>query len=551
MTTTSTTPDAPGAATGPPAADMSAADMPAAGRSVAAGADGPTGGHAGARAGARPGARSGGRLGSPEGWPVYRQLIGGAWSDAHGGGRFPDRSPYTGDVIASVPASTASDMRRAIIVADQAAPGWAASRPVQRQEILLRAANIVTRREPEIRALLAAETGCAAAFAGFQVEQAVALLRQAADWPYRAGGEVIASDTPGVRAVAERRPVGVVGSFTPWNGAFVLAFRGVVNPLVWGNTVVVKPSEYAPICAGLLPAEILTEAGLPDGVVNVVTHAPGDADDVAGPLLASPEIACINFTGSSATGAHLAGRAGAALKRTVMELGGRNTLVVLDDADLGQAVDAAAWSAWLHQGQICMSATEILVQRPLYDAVCTGLADRAGQLRAGDPAVPDTDIGPLIHPAARERVAAAVIDAVASGARLLAGGRTDGTCYLPTVLTDVPDGVLLDREEVFGPVIAVRPFDTAADAVARINTSRYGLTCGVIGGQVRAEAVARRVRCGCVHVGGSTIADEPQMPLGGVKASGWGRSGPHSVEDFTALRWLTVRATDGPEFPLR
>lgn len=505
---------------------------------------------AGPVAGSVPGSVPGSVSGSADGRPACRQLVGGRWGEAHGGGRYDDVSPYTGEAIASIPASTGTDARHAVLAAARAASGWAASRPRERQEILLRAANILTRREPQVRRLLAAETGCAAGFATVQIETALALLRQAADWPYRSRGEVIASDIPGVRAVAERTPVGVVASFTSWNTALVLGFRGIVTPLIWGNTVVAKPSEHAPICAGLLPAEILTEAGLPEGVVNVITHAPADAEDVAAPLLHSPEVSVVNFTGSTAAGVQIAGKAGTQLKRTVMELGGRNTLIVLDDADLGQAVNAAAWSAWLHQGQIGMSATEILIQRPAYDAVCAGLAERAAQLRIGDPAAPDTDIGPLITPAAVEQVDGAVTDAIDHGARLLAGGRADGPCYLPTVLADVPDGVRLAREEVFGPVIAVRPFDAVGEAIDRINAGRYGLTCGVIGDRLRGEAIAGRLDVGCVHVGGSTIADEPQMPLGGVKASGWGRSGPHSAEDFTALRWLTIRATDGPGHPL-
>ena len=296
------------------------------------------------------------------------------------------------------------------------------------------AAGIVERRREEIVTLLATETGCASAFAGFQVVTAIRLLRQASNWGYLPVGEIIRSDMPGTFAMALRKPLGVVAGITPWNGAHVLAWRTVVNPVAFGNTVVLKPSEEAPVSAGLLLPEIMAEAGFPAGVVNVVTHAPGEAAPIADEFFERPEVRCINFTGSSATGRLLAERAGRHLKRCVLELGGYNPLIVLADADLEYAVEAAAFAAFFHQGQICMNARKVIVERPVYDEFMERLVARTAALSIGDPAKAGTVIGPLINAAAVQRVAREVNEAVGAGAKVLAGGRADGPCYQPTIL---------------------------------------------------------------------------------------------------------------------
>jgi acyl-CoA reductase-like NAD-dependent aldehyde dehydrogenase len=470
----------------------------------------------------------------------YQQYIGGEWTKSSR--LFDDLDPYRGTVVARVPAGTRADAARAVDAAAAAFPAWAELPPAGKQELFLRAADIVERRKDEIVALLAAETGCASGFAGFQVLTATRLLRQAANWGYLPAGEVIRSDTPGTFALALRRPLGVVAGISPWNGAQVLAWRTVVNPLAFGNTVVLKPSEEAPVSAGLLVAEILEEAGFPPGVVNVVTHAPGEAVPMADEFFERPEVRCINFTGSSATGRILAERAGRALKRCVLELGGYNPLIVLADADLDYAVEAAAFAAFFHSGQICMNARKVLVERAVYGEFIDRLAARAQQLPAGDPADPRTVIGPLITQAARDRVAREVDEAVAAGAKVLVGGTADGPCYLPTILANVPDGARIHSEETFGPVLVAQPVDDADEAVAIANSTSYGLSAGLITrDNQRGFALARRIDAGVVHVNDQTIADEPQLPLGGVKDSGWGRSGPHSMADFTELQWITTR----------
>jgi acyl-CoA reductase-like NAD-dependent aldehyde dehydrogenase len=474
----------------------------------------------------------------------YQQYIGGEWVSSDN--RFDDLDPYRGTVMARVPAGTRADAARAVDAAAAAFPGWAELPPADKQALFLRAADIVERRQAEITALLAAETGCAGAFAGFQVLTATRLLRQAANWGYLPVGEVIRSDTPGTFALALRKPLGVVAGISPWNGAHVLAWRTVVNPVAFGNTVVLKPSEESPVSAGLLVAEIMAEAGFPAGVVNVVTHAPGEAVPIADEFFDRAEVRCINFTGSSATGRMLAERAGRHLKRCVLELGGYNPLIVLADADLDYAVEAAAFAAFFHSGQICMNARKVLVERPVYDTFIDRLVARARSLVVGDPAAAGTVIGPLITPAARDRVAREVEEAVAAGAKVLAGGDTDGPCYRPTILAGVPAGARIHSEETFGPVLVAQPVDNAEEAVAIANSTRYGLSAGLItSDNQRGFALARRIDAGVVHVNDQTIADEPQLPLGGVKDSGWGRSGPASMADFTEVQWITTRDGTG------
>src|SRR6202161_2956357 len=303
----------------------------------------------------------------------YQQYIGGQWAGSDQ--LFDDLDPYRGTVMARIPAGDRADAARAGDAAGAAFPAWAELPPADKQTLFLRAADVVERRRAEIVALLAEETGCAGGFAGFQVLTANRLLRQAADWGNLPVGEVIRSDSPGTFAMALRRPLGVVAGISPWNGAHVLAWRTVVNPLAFGNTVVLKPWEESPVSAGLLIPEIMEEAGFPAGVINVVTHAPGEAVPIADEFFERPEVRCITFTGSSATGRILAERAGRALKRCVLELGGYNPLIVLADADLDYAVEAAAFAAFFHQGQICMSARKVLVERPVYES----FVDRLGK----------------------------------------------------------------------------------------------------------------------------------------------------------------------------
>ncbi len=472
-------------------------------------------------------------------------FIDGVWLET--AATFPDHNPFTGDVVAEVAAGGRAEADKAVTAAAAAFPQWAAMPPGQRQALFLRAADIIDRRLPETVRLLAVETGSSATFASFQVQWSSALMRQAANWGYRPVGDVLLSDTPDRFAMAVRKPLGVVAGFTPWNGAFNLAWRTFALPMAFGNTVVVKPSEEAPISAGLIQAEILEEAGFPAGTVNVVTHAPGAAGAMADVFFERPEVRCVNFTGSDRTGRMLAERAGRSLKRIVLELGGYNPTIILGDADIDDAVNATAFGAFIHQGQVCMCTRKVYVDRAVHDDFVEKLAAKTRTLKAGDPMNPTVIIGPLINEKALEQVESAVHDAVRRGARVVTGGAREGSVYLPTILADVADEsfATTGRDEVFGPVVVIEPFDDVEEALAKAQATPYGLSASIMtGDEQRGLAMAQRFDAGIVHVNGATMAGEPALPNGGVKDSGWGRSGYYSIEDFTEVRLTTV--TSGP-----
>ncbi|HVM55925.1 MAG TPA: aldehyde dehydrogenase family protein [Gaiellaceae bacterium] len=479
----------------------------------------------------------------------FKQYIGGEWVDAADGSTFADLDPYTGELVAHVAAAGVEDANRAIDAATAALPGWAQTPPAERQRIFLKAADVLESRQPEVVDLLARETGASFGFGMFQTMFVPNLFRQAAALAYAPTGQIIPSDT-GAFAMGIRKPVGVVGALAPWNAALILSARSIAAPLALGNTVVLKPSEWSPFSGGLLWGEILGEAGLPAGVLNVVTHAPGAAAAIGDALIEHPAVRRLNFTGSTAVGREIAVAAGRQLKRVVLELGGSNPLIVLADADLDYAVNATAFGAYLHQGQICMSTRRIYVERPIADAFVTRLAEKTEGLKAGDPKEHDTVIGPLISEAALNLVKDRVDSAVKGGARVLAGGEAVGPCYRATLLTDVPADCDFAKHETFGPVASVEVVDSAEEAVARANATTYGLSAGIItSDRDRGFTIAQAIDSGIVHVNDQTVADEPQMPFGGVKDSGFGRFGGQAVVDeFTELRWVTIRSGTHP-FP--
>jgi acyl-CoA reductase-like NAD-dependent aldehyde dehydrogenase len=480
---------------------------------------------------------------------VRQQFIGGIWTGAAAGETFDDLDPYTGEVVARVAAGDRVDAQRAIEAAAAAFDGWWHGPPAERQRIFLKAADILESRRDEVISLLARETGSTFGFGMFQLGFVAGLLRQAAALAYAPIGQIIPSDV-GAFSMGLRRPVGVVGAIAPWNAALILSARSIASPLALGNTVVLKPSELSPYVGGLIWGEIFGEAGLPAGVLNIVTHAPGAAAEIGAELVENPRVRRINFTGSTPTGRSLAEAAGRNLKRIVLELGGYNPLIVLKDADVAYAVDASTFGAFLHQGQICMSARRIIVERPIAEEFVGRLVDKTKGLKVGDPNEPDTIIGPLINESALQSVKERVEGAVAKGAKVLAGGEATGSCYHATLLTDVPENSELAQLETFGPVAAVEIVESADDAVARANATPYGLASGIITTDAdRGLELAQRIEAGIVHVNDQPVGDEPQMPFGGVKDSGWGRfGGTAAIEEFTELRWVTVQSGAHP-FP--
>jgi acyl-CoA reductase-like NAD-dependent aldehyde dehydrogenase len=361
---------------------------------------------------------------------------------------------------------------------------------------------------------------------------------------YLPRGQVLQSNIAGSHSIGIRRPLGVVACFTPWNGANILAWRAVLSPLAAGNTVVVKPSELAPVSAGLIVAEIAEEAGFPPGVINVVTHAPGAAGSVADAVFDSPHVRCINLIGGVKTARVLAERAGKTLKRSVLELGGYNPMVVLDDADMDYAVRSATFGSFFHQGQICMNTRKIIIHRSLYEEFLDKFIARTRTLPSGDPQDPKTIVGPLITPAAVAQVHERVQDALVRGAVLRTGGTYTGQVYAPTILTNVPYEAAMSNEETFGPVVIVEPVDSDAEAVRVANRVSYGLTASILtGNPYRGFELAPKIQAGVVNVNSPTVNDEIHAPMGGVRDSGWGRTGPDSLADFSDVIWINSRST--------
>src|SRR5450755_4802436 len=403
----------------------------------------------------------------------YKYFAGGEWRSAGGHKLFDVYQPYDRALYARVPAGGRAEAKIAVDAAAEAFPAWADSTPAERARLFLKASEIVRRRRTEIAEILARETGSTISFSTFQMDLVAATLQQVAGWVYLPKGEVLETNQPGTHSIGLRRPLGVCASFTPWNGANVLSWRAVISPIAAGNTVVVKPSEFAPISAGIMLAEVAEEAGFPAGVINVVTHAPGTAGPIADEFFDRPEVRIINLIGGVKTARMLAERAGRTLKRTVLELGGYNPMIILDDVDVDYAVRSATFGSFFHQGQICLNTRRIIVQRKIYDEFLGKFAARTKTLPSGDPLDPKTIIGPLITPAAVKLCDDRVKEAVGKGAKLHTGGTFEGQIYRPTILSNVPLNTAVANEETFGPVVVVEVVDTPEQAIKAANRTMY------------------------------------------------------------------------------
>ncbi|MEU7527123.1 aldehyde dehydrogenase family protein [Saccharothrix sp. NPDC042600] len=478
-------------------------------------------------------------------------LIGGDEVPAASGRTVDDTSPYTGEVYATVSAAGPEDVAAAVAAADRAFPAWAALGPFARRRILLDAADLLEQRADVAVELMASEVGGTQRWARFNVFLAANVLREAAASVTAPLGDVLSAEEPGALGLAVREPVGVVAAFAPWNAPLILGTRAFAAPVAAGNTVVLKPSEEAPLASGLFLADVLRDAGLPPGVLNVVTNAPEDAAAVGEALIRDPRVRVVNFTGSTGVGRVVGTLAASCLKPAVLELGGKNAIIVLDDADLSHAVDAAVFGVFMNSGQICMSGDRVLVHSSLAAEFTSRFVERVAALPHGDPREPETVIGPLVNAAAASRVAALVADARTKGASVLVGGgEPEGAVHPATVLTGVTPAMEVYAGEAFGPVCAVEAFSSDDEAVALANATEHGLTCGILTENgTRGLVLARRVRTGIVHVNDQSVGDEPQAPFGGVGASGYGRFGGRwGVEAFTTTRWITL-ATQHAHYP--
>ena len=470
--------------------------------------------------------------------------------DKPGTAIFERRNPVTGEVASAMPAATLADADAACEAAAAAFPAWSAMGPNARRALLNKAADALAGKADQFVDAMMGEIGATEGWARFNLMLAVGMVREAAALTTQIGGEVVPSDKPGCIAMALREPVGVMLGIAPWNAPIILGVRAVAVPLACGNTVVLKASEQCPRTHSLI-AEAFAEAGLPEGAVTIVTNAPQDAPEIVGALIDNRHVRRINFTGSTAVGKIIAKRAAEHLKPVLLELGGKAPLIVLEDADLDEAVKAAAFGAFMNQGQICMSTERIIVVESVADAFVAKFQAKVASMPVGDPREGKTPLGAVVDQKTVDHCRSLISDAVSAGAVLVNGGEADGVLMPAHVVDKVTPAMKLFRDESFGPVVGVIRARDEAHAVELANDTEYGLSASVFTRDTaRGLRIARQIKSGICHVNGPTVHDEPQMPFGGTKASGYGRfGGKAGIDSFTELRWVTIETQPG-HFPI-
>lgn len=468
------------------------------------------------------------------------QYIDGEWRPGSGSWDIVDFNPYNGEKLASITVATVDEVDQAYRAAERAQPEWGATNPYTRRMVFERALRIVEDREAELTEAIVAEVGGTLVKAAFELHLAKEFLREAVSLALRPEGRIIPSPVDGKENRLYRVPVGVVGVISPFNFPFLLSLKSVAPALALGNAVVLKPHQNTPVCGGGLVAKVLEEAGLPAGLLNVVVT---DIAEIGDALIEHPVPKVISFTGSDKVGRHVATVAASHFKRSILELGGNSALVVLDDADLDYAVDAAVFSRFVHQGQVCMAANRVLVDRRVEREFTEKFVAKVASLTVGDPSDPATHIGPLINEGQAEAVTSVVEQTLAEGATALLRGSAHGTLVGPVVLTGVAHDSPVLRQEIFGPVAVLVPFDGDEEAVSLVNATPYGLSGAVHTADVeRGVRFGRRIETGMFHVNDGTVHDEPIVPFGGEKYSGVGRlNGDSMVENFTTTKWISIQ----------
>ncbi|UWU26085.1 aldehyde dehydrogenase family protein (plasmid) [Rhizobium sp. CB3060] len=475
----------------------------------------------------------------------YRIFVGGEWRET--ASHFDDINPTTRQGFARIPDASASDLSQAIAAAHAAQPAWAALPPAARSELFYKAAELFVAREREFCDALIVETGSGFGKAMFECSLVPLALREAAALSTRAIGEILPSNVAGKVNTVQRKAAGVIGVISPWNFPLYLSLRGFVYGLALGNTAVLKPSEDSPLTGGLMLAKLFEDAGFPVGTINVVTCSRERVGEIGTQLVEDPRVARVSFTGSTAVGREIAKSCAAQFKRVILEMGGKNSIVVLDDADIDYAVDVAFFGSFLHQGQICMSADKVIVASDLYETFLAKLTAKVANFKPIEPENQMCVVGPIINDRQLNRIDRLVKAAIAAGAKIHAGGEKQGPFFQPTVITGVTPDMDIYNEEIFGPVTLVIPVESEDEAIAVANDTPYGLSASIVtGNAARGQMLASRIQAGMVHVNDSPVHDEPHCPFGGFKASGWtgkwGASG--AIEFFTDQQWISTQVVN-------
>ena len=473
---------------------------------------------------------------------LNKQFIGGEWRDGSTARVLANRNPYNEKPICEFKLASRADLDQAYRAAATAQKLWAQVNPYERRAALEKALAFLDKHDGDITDLIIEELGGTRLKAMFEIGLVRNIIKEAATYPLRMTGEIVPSVVDGKENRLYRVPVGVVGVISPFNFPFFLSMRSVATALGAGNGVVLKPHDDTPITGGTLVARLFEDCGLPRGLLNVVVAS---IEDIGDSFIDHPVPRVISFTGSETVGRHIGSVAGRCLKKAVLELGGNSALIVLADADLELALNAAVFSRFTHQGQICMSANRVLVHRSLYPQFVERYVQRISGLTVGDPRDPKTDIGPLMNRAQAETLNKQIERGVAEGARVALRGAIEGTLAAPTVFADVRPEMSVAQHEMFGPAVSVIPFDTPDEAVRIANHSAFGLSGAIHTRDVEFGAeLAKQIDSGAIHINDGTINDEPIVAFGGEKASGFGRlNGRWALEEFTTLKWISVQHT--------
>jgi benzaldehyde dehydrogenase (NAD) len=456
------------------------------------------------------------------------------------------QEPATGATLGKIGIASPDDIAAAAASARAAQKAWASDTPDNRAAVFPKVVQVATERWDEIVEWIMRESGSVRAKAEFELSITIKSISLAGAMPQQAQGLVLPSER-GRISLARRRPLGVVGIIAPFNFPLYLAMRAVAPAIAVGNAVVLKPDPRTSICGGFVIARLFELAGLPNGVLQVLPGR-GDAGEA---LCRDPNVAMIQFTGSTAAGRMVGKTASENLKKVSLELCGKNSLIVLEDADLELAAKNASWASYLHQGQICMSAGRVLVHATIVEEFTKRLVAHAEALPVGDPMSGQVAVGPLINQTQADHARKVLDGSVAQGAKVAAGGTSDGLFFKPTVLTGVSKDMPAFSDEIFGPVAVVVPFESDEQAIALANDTEYGLSAAIITRDVgRGMAIGDRLQAGLVHINDQTVNDDVVNPFGGVGASGNGTSigGPANWEEFTHWQWTTIKGT-APAYP--
>lgn len=470
---------------------------------------------------------------------LSNQYINGQWREGQSDHVLINVNPYSGDILSEVKMATVTDVDLAYKAALKAKDDWDKVNPYKKRDILEKAVQYIEAHEEEITNIIIEELGGTRLKAAFEIGLVKNMIKEAATFPLRMEGKILPSTEDGKENRLYRIPVGVVGVISPFNFPFFLSMKSVAPALGAGNGVVLKPHEETPITGGTLIAKIFEEAGLPKGLLNVVVT---DIKEIGDSFVEHPIPRIISFTGSTKVGSHIGQLAVKNFKKPLLELGGNSAFIILEDADIDYAVQAATFSRFTHQGQICMSANRIIVQASIYDEFIQKYKEKVSSLSVGDPKDPQTIIGPVVNERQANNLQAMIDKGIEEGATVVLQGNISGNMVEPTILKDVTPNMTIAQDELFGPVVCVMAFETEDDAIAIANDTKFGLSGAVHTSNLeKGVELAKKIHTGMIHVNDITINDEPIVAFGGEKQSGLGRlNGEWSLDEFTTLKWISV-----------